>query len=118
MYAKSPGAATPGLFYTVLSGWFIYQEHPYLTQDEQDGDVGAVQYIANMRDGAVAGYKYFLLKDAYRITLEVRGTGQGSFLVSTDKEEKTDWQGYVIYLKAFLYSEGVTSICLRNAFTK
>lgn len=66
----------------------VYQEHPYFTQDEPDGDVDAVQYIANMRDGAVAGYKYFLLKDADWITLEVRGTGQGSFLVSTDKEGK------------------------------
>lgn len=33
--------------------------HPYLTQDECDGDPDARQYVANMRDGATAGYKYF-----------------------------------------------------------
>lgn len=33
--------------------------HPYFTQDGKDGDPNAIQYIANMRDGAVAGYKYF-----------------------------------------------------------
>ena len=32
--------------------------HPYFTQDERDGDPNARQYIANMRDGATAGYKY------------------------------------------------------------
>ena len=38
--------------------------HPYFTQDGHDGKavagpVPACQYIANMRDGAVAGFKYF-----------------------------------------------------------
>lgn len=33
--------------------------HPYFTQDEPDGSPAARQYVANMGDGATAGYKYF-----------------------------------------------------------
>ena len=33
--------------------------HPYLTQDGKDREQGSDQYIANMCDGAVAGFKYF-----------------------------------------------------------
>lgn len=66
----------------------VYEAHPYLTQDEKDGNTGALQYIANMRDGATAGYKYFLNDGADRITLKLKGSGQGKFFISADKEGK------------------------------
>lgn len=45
--------------------------HPYFTQDERDGDPNARQYIANMRDGATAGYKYFDFGEGGNVTLSV-----------------------------------------------
>ncbi|MCC8099293.1 MAG: family 43 glycosylhydrolase [Clostridiales bacterium] len=55
--------------------------HPYFTQTgkarEEDGD----QYIANMQDGAVAGFKYFDLRNVTGVTVRVRGDG-GTMQVS------------------------------------
>lgn len=43
--------------------------HPYFTQDERDGDLDARQYIANMRDWATAGCKYFDFGDGGDVTV-------------------------------------------------
>lgn len=66
------------------------ENYPYLTQDLPDIDpekFGAeddsetpVQYIANMKNGASAGYKYFLFEEEMRpeeFRLEIRGRAQG-----------------------------------------
>ncbi|HEY0187567.1 MAG TPA: family 43 glycosylhydrolase [Cellulomonas sp.] len=58
--------------------------HPYLTQDERDDAPDARQYVANLRDGATAGYKYFDLRDLSRVAVTVRGTASGQVVVSTD----------------------------------
>ena len=60
--------------------------HPYFTQTGKDREENGDQYIANMRDGAVAGFKYFSLGNASEIELEVRGKAAGSFAVSTDPD--------------------------------
>ena len=61
----------------------VLKTHPYFTQTgkyrEKDGD----QYIANIHDGAVAGFKYFTLGEAQAILIEVGGTGEGTMQVST-----------------------------------
>lgn len=72
--------------YDVRNPGKVYRAHPYLTQRERDGDRQAVQYIANMRDGAVAGFKYFLFQNARWIGVELRGKGDGRMLVSLDPE--------------------------------
>lgn len=64
---------------------------PYLTQDEADlepEDERAkadketpVQYIKNLRDGSVAGYKYFEFTDTTSVTAEVRGEAKGKIQV-------------------------------------
>lgn len=54
-----------------------YADHPYFTQDGKDGDQEARQYIANMRDGSVAGFKYFDLSQTSEITIFVRGDAKG-----------------------------------------
>lgn len=41
------------------------------------------QYIANMRDGAVAGFKYFAFKDAAEIKVHCTGSANGRLQVST-----------------------------------
>ena len=56
--------------------------HPYFTQSGKDREEKGDQYIANMRDGAVAGFKYFQMGDASRIAVEVRGSGDGTMEVS------------------------------------
>ena len=58
--------------------------HPYFTQDKKDGDPSAVQYIANMRDGAVAGYKYFDIQAVGRILIRYAGPCSGEMQISDD----------------------------------
>ncbi len=61
---------------------FPKKKHPYFTQKGKDGDEHAFQYIANMRDGAVAGFKYFDMQDAKHIRVSVGGKGSGTLEVS------------------------------------
>lgn len=49
--------------------------YPYITQDGGDREDAPAQYIRNLRDGAVAGYKYFAC-DCSEIVLEARGAGR------------------------------------------
>ncbi len=58
--------------------------HPYFTQEGADREDNPNQYIANMTDGAIAGFKYFDMKDAVKMSVEVRGTGKGCMRVTTD----------------------------------
>jgi hypothetical protein len=53
--------------------------HPYFTQ-EGLGE-SAYQFIANMRDGSMAGFKYFDMDGADKISVVVRGDGKGLFNV-------------------------------------
>lgn len=39
------------------------------------------QYISNMVDGATAGYRYFDIQTAKAISVEIRGTAKGEFVV-------------------------------------
>ena len=60
----------------------LLKNHPYITQDKRDGDPSARQYIANMRDGAVAGFKYFEITGPTDITVWLSGNGKGEIEVS------------------------------------
>ena len=60
--------------------------HPYFTQRGKDGAEDAVQYIANMRDGSVAGFKYFDVRDVKAIRVKAGGKFSGTVQVSADKE--------------------------------
>lgn len=60
----------------------LLREHPYITQDKKDGHESAKQYIANMRDGAVAGFKYFDISCPVRIRIKLKGEGEGKVLIS------------------------------------
>ncbi len=57
--------------------------HPYFTQEGR-GRAGR-QHIANMRDGAVAGFKYFDLRGVSRVKVWVRGRGKGCLRVSANE---------------------------------
>ncbi|MDR3275972.1 MAG: family 43 glycosylhydrolase [Treponema sp.] len=78
---------------------------PYMTQDGGDREDGPNQHIANFRQGAVAGFKYFQIQDAASITITVRGDAKGLVQVSALPEGKAaanlciapqgrDWQEF------------------------
>lgn len=58
--------------------------HPYFTQSGEDREDTPDQYIANMTNGSVAGFKYFCFRKLSCIALELRGTGCGNLEVYTD----------------------------------
>ena len=61
---------------------FDKKMHPYFTQNKKDDDHNAVQYIANMRSGSVAGFKYFDLQNPQCVRVSVGGKCDGFVEVS------------------------------------
>ena len=60
--------------------------HPYLTQDTPDHMGRSDQYVANLQDGAYAGFRSFDMHGPARIGVVVRGSGEGALVVSTEPE--------------------------------
>jgi arabinoxylan arabinofuranohydrolase len=60
--------------------------HPYFTQHGRDGDPKAVPYLANLREGAVAGFKSFRFAGPGTVRVTVRGRAEGRFEVSTSPD--------------------------------
>jgi len=58
--------------------------HPFFTQSGADRQSKGDQYIANIRDGSWAGYKYFSFKDEQEITVKTRGSGTGKLIITTE----------------------------------
>ncbi len=63
-------------------------DHPYFTQTGKDREENGDQYIANMQDGAVAGFKYFQFDGPKKILVELGGTADGQMEVSDNPEFK------------------------------
>ncbi|MDR1466125.1 MAG: family 43 glycosylhydrolase [Treponema sp.] len=61
----------------------VDREHPYFTQETLDCEEIESQYIANMKDGSIAAFKYFLMDGADCISVVVRGDG-GVLEISTE----------------------------------
>lgn len=51
---------------------------PFITQDGGDRESGPDQYVANMCDGAVCGFKYFDLTDTKKIRINIKGNANGA----------------------------------------
>ena len=85
-------------------GAWMDSRFPKITQDGRDGDE-ETGYIANLRDGACAGFKYFDCKGVQKFTIKVRGYCNGSFQVKTawdgpslgeiNVESSTVWKEYI-----------------------
>ena len=59
---------------------------PYFTQSGEDREKNPDQYIANLKDGAWADFKYFAFDGAEnRICVTVRGTAAGTLKVCTNR---------------------------------
>jgi len=72
--------------YSGTHGAWMDGRFPIITQDGKDGDE-EIGYIANMRDSATAGFKYFDCNGIRRVKIKVRGYCRGTF------EVKTSWDG-------------------------
>ncbi|NLM10607.1 MAG: family 43 glycosylhydrolase [Clostridiaceae bacterium] len=75
--------------YTDFTGSWMNNQFPKITQDGKDGDE-EIGYIANMKDSATAGFKYFDCKGIKTVKIKVRGYCRGAF------EVKTSWNGEVL----------------------
>lgn len=62
---------------------------PKIMQDGRDGDEEA-GYIANIKDGATAGFKYFSCEGIREIRIQTRGYCEGVF------EVRTAWDGEIL----------------------
>lgn len=59
---------------------------PYLTQDGKDRNSGEDQYIANVCNKSVIGYKYFNTKNTSEIAIKIKGNASG--IVTVRESEK------------------------------
>jgi len=75
--------------YSGTYGAWMDGRFPKITQDGKDGDE-EIGFIANMRDGATAGFNYFHFQGVRRVSIRVRGYCKGEFQV------KTAWNGPVL----------------------
>jgi arabinoxylan arabinofuranohydrolase len=75
--------------YTDWTSSWMNNQFPKITQDGKDGDE-EIGYIANMKDSATAGFKYFDCKGIQKIKIKVRGYARGDF------EVKTSWDGMAL----------------------
>ncbi|MFP7493869.1 family 43 glycosylhydrolase [Terribacillus saccharophilus] len=57
---------------------------PYITQDGEDRNHTPFQYITNIWDGALIGYKYFsFTEEISQFSITTRGAGEGVLLISS-----------------------------------
>lgn len=75
--------------YIPWSGW-MDDRFPKITQTGADGDEDSMAYIANMRDSATAGFKYFDMKGVKKIAIQTKGYATGKM------EIKLSWDGEAI----------------------
>ncbi len=71
-------------------------EYPYLTQDRKDSEPTPqllaeekrqpIQYIRNIKDGTMIGYKYFDFQGVKGLKLSCRGKAKGRFAVRTEAQ--------------------------------
>jgi hypothetical protein len=59
--------------------------HPYFTQSGADRESVDDQYIASMRDGSWAGFKYFDFHGEREISVRIRGNAKGTFVVAAKR---------------------------------
>ena len=99
----------------------IRKIHPYFTQHGKDRESDGDQYIANMRDGAVAGFKYFRLGEASELELELGGRGEGVIRVFTDEAMREEAASLLVssggpvgrFTGSFYAEEGVKPLFFR-----
>ena len=70
-----------------LMGFLV--KSPFITQDLEDGNEAARQYVTGIRRYHKVGYKYFdLTRDQYTLTIEYMCTGKGNLEVMQNEKGK------------------------------
>ena len=64
--------------------WVPWHSHPYLTQSGGDREGDGDQYVANLRDGAVVGFRYLDLSGSRSLSVDASATTHAALLVSTE----------------------------------
>lgn len=77
----------------------MMEDYPYMTQDIADCEPTPelveedrrqpIQYIKNIKDGTVIGYKYFAFDGLHQVSMQVRGKAEGSIAVAIDTPENS-----------------------------
>ncbi|MBR3068464.1 MAG: family 43 glycosylhydrolase [Lachnospiraceae bacterium] len=62
------------------------KDNPYITQDGGDRNGGPDQYVANVCDGAVVGFKYFDLSKTRKLRMIVKGNAEGTVEIRTKED--------------------------------
>ena len=70
----------------VLLGMKSPKRSPYMTQAGADREDNPNQYIASMKNGCTAGYKYFNFNKVSRISVKVRGDASGELRVQLSEK--------------------------------
>lgn len=66
----------------IVFGQDLKETQPYLYEERED-----LHYLANVTDGVVFGWKYFALEGLDRLSLNVRGRGEGRLDIFTQNPE-------------------------------
>ena len=59
-----------------------------ITQSGKDTDTVETQYIENIADGALVGYKYFNLKNTKQVIFQVKGKAKGKAILEYEENGK------------------------------
>ncbi len=71
----------------IVYGQSLKDSQPYIYQISAKKEEDSVQYIANIFDGVVAGFKYFDFKGVRKVSIEAKNYGAGKLLISVDSED-------------------------------
>lgn len=95
--------------------------HPCITQNAKDGDRSSYQYIMNMQNQSVAGYKYFDFSSPSNFKAVVRGQGSGKLKVSLSEngnpfvvlsiEPSKQWKEYAVEINEKI--RGINSLYIK-----
>ena len=85
--------------------------HPFFTQTGKDRESDGDQYIANMRDEATAGFKYFSIEDVKCVSFELRGAASGEFQLAVTPDFETLCAAAPIRLQKGAPAQTVTVPC-------
>lgn len=94
--------------YVPWSGW-MDDRFPKITQEGRDGDEN-YGYVANMRDSATVGFKYFEFKNVKHMKVKTKGYANGELLVKLKWDSEPIGSIPVGYANIWHYTEADITI--------
>lgn len=94
--------------YIPWSGW-MDDRYPKITQEGGDGDENN-GYVANMRNNATAGFKYFDCKDVKKVTIQTKGYATGEMQIKTSFDGEVLGTIPIGYANVWHYTEADIAI--------